>query len=66
VPVKKFSIYRVPAVEVWYQDNPQSKAYVMYDHVIDDYPTYSQNVWYYFVWEMADGTQTILNKFQVY
>lgn len=65
-PVKKFSIYRVPAVEVWYVDNPESKAYVMYDHIITDYPTYGQNVWYYFVWTHNDGTQTILNKFQVY
>lgn len=63
--VKRFVVYRMPTTMVWYVNAPRTQSYAMYDH-LGDYPTYSENVWYYFVWEMKSGETIILNKFQVY
>ncbi len=63
--VLKLELYRVPSTLVWYVDKPITGKYIMYDH-LSNYPTGAENVFYFFVFVMKDGTTVQGKPFQVY
>lgn len=64
--VKEVNLYRVPSIKVWYVSSPESKRYIMYDHTVDVYPTFSTNTFYQFEFVMKSGAKILKDKFQVY
>jgi len=65
VSVDKVSLYMLPGYLRWEVQNPKTGRYIMYDHV-GDYPTYTQNVFYYFEFHKRDGKTVKTTPFQVY
>lgn len=63
--VKKLDLVLSPSTIRYSIDNPATGTYRMYDH-ISIYPTYAQSYFYYFVFELKDGSKIIGNPFQVY
>lgn len=66
VGVKRVNLYRVPGVLVDYELNPESKSYVMYDHVIGDYPKFAEQVYYQFEFTLDNDSKVMGESFQVY
>lgn len=64
--IKEVNLYRLPNMKVWYVAAPETKSYIMYDHVIDTYPTYPSNTFYQFEFVMKSGAIILKDKFQVY
>lgn len=64
--VKRLNLYKSPASLRYYVENPTSGTYRLYDHIASEFPTYPQNAFYYFTFEMTDGSIISLNPFQVY
>jgi hypothetical protein len=50
----------------WESFSPKSGVYRMYDHVIGDYPSYGEQIYYYWVFKMKDGTEITTDKTQCY
>jgi len=64
--VTRVNLYRSVSILVAYENYPEPKSYVLYDHMIADYPHYSNHIWYEFEFVMNDGTRIRSEPFQVY
>lgn len=63
--VKKFSLIKIPEMPRFNISNPTTGSYIMYDH-ITGYPSgYSLPYYYYFVFEMNDGSKVKTSEFEV-
>lgn len=63
--VKRLVLYRVPNILRYYITKPVTGSYVMYDH-ISLYPTgYGLPTFFYFEFEMNDGSRVTGESFEV-